>query len=84
MSKPNGQKRDEEYDIVDENTPPSVAAGSIFLVITLCKLNIPKKSVSTACKISEVTISKCFKKLSQYSKKLIPDGAVKKYKIEFE
>ena len=70
------------------DTPPSVpahvAAGSIFLVISLCKLDISKKSVSRACKISEVTISKFFKKLSQYSKNLIPDGAVKKYKIEFD
>ena len=73
-----------KYDIVDENTPPSVAAGSIFLVISLCKLGISKKSVSNACKISEVTISKCFKKLGQYSKKLIPDDAIKKYNISFD
>ena len=28
----------------------------------LCKLNVSKKNISDMCKISEVTINKCFKK----------------------
>ena len=61
-----------QLDIVDENTPPSIAAGSIFLVINICKLDISKKMVAKACKISEVTISKCYKKMCNYVDDLIP------------
>lgn len=68
-------------DIVDENTPPSIAAGSIFLVISLCNLNVSKKAVSKACKISEVTISKCYKKLYVHRMKLFPQSVVDKYGI---
>ena len=64
----------EEYSLVSENTPPSIASGSIWLVCTLLNINnITKKNISNICKISEVTISKCFKKLLQYHKHLLPE-----------
>ena len=53
--------RAEEYGMVSENTPPSIAAGSIYLVVQLEKLPITKREIATACKISEVTICKCYK-----------------------
>ena len=53
--------RAEEYGMVSENTPPSIAAGSIYLVVRLEKLPITKREIATACKISEVTICKCYK-----------------------
>ena len=62
----------EKYYLVSENTPPSIAAGSIYLVCSLLNINISKKSISTSCKISEVTISKCYKKLFKYYKYLLP------------
>ena len=65
-------KKAEHYSIVDENTPPSVAAGSIYLVCNLFSVGITKKQVGEACKISEVTISKCYKKLLQYHTILLP------------
>lgn len=71
-----------QLDIVDENTPPSVAAGSIFLVLSLCNLQTNKKNISDACKISEVTISKCYKKLYKERVKLIPEMAITKYDIK--
>ena len=71
-----------KLDIVDENTPPSVAAGSIFLVLTLCNITANKKNISDACKISEVTISKCYKKLYKEREKLIPEMAIEKYNIK--
>lgn len=71
-------------DIVDENTPPSIAAGSIYLVLILCNININKKHISQACKISEVTISKCFKKLYNLRYDLIPQTAIDKYNIILE
>lgn len=73
-----------KLDIVDENTPPSIAAGSIYLVLTLCNIHINKKNISAACKISEVTISKCFKKLYNHKAKLIPQLAIDKYNITYE
>ena len=70
-----------KLDIVDENTPPSIAAGSIFLVLSLCNVNISKKAVSQACLISEVTISKCFKKLHTHRQQLLPPEVIHKYQI---
>jgi len=75
--------RANDLDIVDENTPPSIAAGSIFLVSMICNLSITKKDVGEACKISEVTISKCFKKLYMYRSYLFSDEIKKKYNLKF-
>ena len=65
-------KNAENYNLVSENTPPSIAAGSIYLVSVEYNLNITKKDIAQACKISEVTISKCYKKLQKYSKYILP------------
>lgn len=62
----------EEFSIVSENTPPSIAAGSIYLACQIMNINITKKDISEVCKISEVTISKCYKKLYKYKDYLIP------------
>jgi len=77
-------KRATESSIVDENTPPSIAAGCIFLISSLCNLNIAKKTIAASCKISEVTISKCYKKLYIYRHKLIPKSAIEKYDIKMD
>ena len=68
----------EEYSLVSENTPPSIAAGTIFLVCTLLSLSISKTQISEICKISEVTISKCYKKLLKYHKHLLPEEIITK------
>ena len=68
----NVTKLADNYSIVSQNTPPSVAAGCIYLVSMHYKLGITKKDISNACGISEVTISKCYKKLSNYKKYLFP------------
>ena len=41
-----------------------MAVGCIFLYIKNKKLNINKKYISEICEISEVTINKCYKKIS--------------------
>jgi transcription initiation factor TFIIB len=71
-------------DIFDDNTPPSIAAGAIFLVASLLKMRITKVQVHTATKISEVTISKCYKKLNLYKDRLFPKAAIEKYNITFD
>ena len=65
-------KKAEEFSLVSENTPPSIASGSIYLICSLLNINISKKEISNICKISEVTISKCYKKLLKYHTHLIP------------
>jgi len=53
----------EELNLINDNTPPSMAAGCIHLYIRYKKIEIDKKQISEVCKISEVTINKCSKKL---------------------
>ena len=68
----------EEYSLVSENTPPSIAAGTIYLISSLLNLNISKNKISEICKISEVTISKCYKKLLEHHKHLLPEDIIEK------
>ena len=74
-------KNTEEYSIISESAPPSIASGIIFLVSTLCDLKINKKDISTKCDISEVTINKCYKKLSNYVHYLITEEQTKQFNI---
>lgn len=53
----------QELGLINDNTPPAMASGCIFLYIKYYKLDVNKKEVSKVCKISEVTINKCYKKL---------------------
>ena len=60
-------------NLVDDNTAPSIAAGSIFLACMIDKnTSVTKKQVAESCKTSEVTISKCYKKLNDNKNKLLP------------
>jgi len=56
-------KKATKNKLISENTPPSIASGCIYLYIKLNNLDINKKDISKICKISEVTINKCCKKL---------------------
>ena len=73
--------KSEEYSIVSENAPPSIAAGCIYLCSMCCNLGISKKEIAKACEISEVTINKCYKKLFLYKKHLFPENIVEQYNI---
>jgi len=59
------------FNLVNDNTPPSMAAGCIYLYIKEVGYNIQKKDITDICKISEVTINKCYKKLENYKDKII-------------
>ena len=63
-----------------ENTPHSIAAGIIYFISQICKLNISKRDVRVISEISEVTINKCFKKLEKMTDQLIPATILNKYK----
>jgi transcription initiation factor TFIIB len=65
-------RRTDELSIVSENTPPSVAAGTIYLCSMVCGWEISKKDLSESCDISQVTVNKCYKKMLAYQKLLLP------------
>jgi transcription initiation factor TFIIB len=58
----------ESEHLISENTPPSIASGCIYLVCKFIENGVTKKQISETCKISEVTINKCFKKLEENQK----------------
>ena len=69
----------EKKNIIPENTPHSIAAGIIYFISQMCKLNITKKDVNRVSEISEVTINKCYKKLETIKDQLIPRVILDKY-----
>ena len=66
------------YNIVNDNTAPSISAGAIYLICSLFNYNITKQNISDISKISEVTISKCYKKLNMYKNILLPKSIIYK------
>lgn len=65
------QKAD-ELNIICENTPPSIASGAIYLCNMAYNLGLTKKDISDACNVSQVTLAKITKKLTQYKEHLVP------------
>ena len=59
------------YNLINDNTPPAMTAGCIYLYTKEIGYNIHKKDISEVCKISEVTINKCYRKLENHKDKLI-------------
>lgn len=55
--------RAKKLSIVNDNTPQSIATGVIYLVNILYNLKIYKTKIKEKLKISDVTVSKCYKKL---------------------
>jgi len=69
----------EKLGLMPENTPHSIAAGVVYFIAQICKLNISKKDVKNVSEISEVTINKCFKKIEKLKDDLVPAVILKKY-----
>lgn len=65
--------KSEELGVVSENTPPSIAAGSIYLCNMLFDWGVNKKEMAAACEISQVTILKCYKRLLAFRRHLFPE-----------
>ena len=57
-----------KLDIASTHEPPSVAAGCILLVANTYSLPITKKNISEIFDISDVTISKTYRKIYPYYK----------------
>jgi transcription initiation factor TFIIB len=69
----------ENGNMINDNTPHSVAAGIIYLVAQTCNLSITKTDIRQVCGVSEVTINKCFKKMDNIKGQLIPKVIMDKY-----
>jgi len=62
--------RAQRLGIVKDNTPPSIAAGVLYLVIVIFELQITKMQLKEKLSVSDVTVSKCYKRLYQHRHKL--------------
>jgi transcription initiation factor TFIIB len=60
-----------KLDIASTHEPPSVAAGCIVLVSNIYNLNISKKEISEVFEISDVTISKTYRKIAPHYKYIL-------------
>ena len=72
----------DDLNIVSENTPPSIAAASIYLCNIICNLGIQKNDLATICEISQVTLTKCYKKLYNYRGHLFTKETINTYNIK--
>ncbi len=68
-----------KLDIASDHQPPSIAVGCIMLLTDINNLNINIKDISTKFKISEVTITKTYKKLSVIKHIINDDKLVDEY-----
>jgi transcription initiation factor TFIIB len=71
-------KNIQRLNIASVHTPLSVATGAILLVADLVNLKIPKKSIAETFGVTEVTISKTFKKLTSYKNIILDDVLTEK------
>ena len=55
-------------DLASTHEPPSVAAGCLLLVVNIYSLSITKKQISDVFGISDVTISKTYRRIWPYHK----------------
>lgn len=69
----------DKNNMMPENTPHSIAAGVVYFIAQLCKLNVSKRDVKNVSEISEVTINKVHKKLELLQNDLIPGVILAKY-----
>lgn len=71
-------KNIQKLNIASAHTPFSVAIGSIMAIINLNNLNITKKIIVEKFDVTEVTITKAYKKIEKYIQILISDDLVDK------
>jgi transcription initiation factor TFIIB len=57
-----------KLDLASTHEPPSIAAGCILLVVNIYNIQLSKKQISDIFGISDVTISKTYRKIYPYHK----------------
>ena len=68
----------EKANSIPDNTPHSIAAGIIYFVCQTFNMSQTKGDIASVCKVSEVTISKCYRKLETIKHDLIPPCLIAK------
>ena len=56
----------DELDVITENAPTSIAAATIFYWSQKRDLELSKKQIAEVSKVSDPTISKCYKKITKW------------------
>ncbi len=74
-------KKIDKNNLMLDNVPHSIAAGIVYFISQLCRLNISKRDVTNVSEISEVTINKCYKKLEKMTVELVPQVILNKYSV---
>lgn len=67
-------KKIDELEIVSENAPTSVAAGALYYYCMDNELDFSKKQIAEICEVSEVTITKCYKRLQKFKAVFLAGG----------
>ncbi len=62
----------EKKNIIPENTPQSIAAGIVYVISQEFHLGISQKQIQSISDTSEVTITKCYRKIDAIKETLIP------------
>ena len=72
----------EKRQLIPDNRPQAIAAGILYFICVHCNLPYSKSDIKTRLgdEASEVTINKCYKKLNDVQKELLPSWVYKKYK----
>ena len=63
-----------KLDIATDHQPPSIAASSIMLIYQIYEIDYSLQNLSKIFDISDVTISKTFKKIVPYRKYILNDN----------
>lgn len=69
----------ERDGIINNGAPHTIAASIVYFIAQNCNLNISKTDIKQVCGVSEVTITKCYKKLENIKTDLIPQCVLNKY-----
>lgn len=72
----------EKICIASMHTPISIAAGAIYMMVMINGFKINKKDIADQFKISQVTISKAYKKIEKYFKILYDEKIVSELEKE--
>ena len=69
----------EKKNLFGGNTPPSIAAGSLYIILQNLNTHVTESYIANKCKVSKVTILNVNKHLQEYKYKLLVSVFVKDY-----
>jgi DNA-binding transcriptional regulator YhcF (GntR family) len=73
-----------KLDIATDHQPPSIAASAVMLIYQIYEIDYSIQNLSKIFDISDVTISKTFKKIVPYRKYIINDDVSEKLFINIQ